>query len=393
MLFRSALPAADDEARESGKKLVEVLHCTGCHNLPDATETDPKKIPLQHINLKFPPAHLAAFIKNPGANYAWTHMPRFPLTDEEVQQITAHLQSTAPMAKQPGAPTDAVIIARGKQLVQTTGCLNCHALKLDNQHAPKPLAELASAAWQKGCLAEKPAADAKAPFFNFNVAERAALQAFGATDRSSLARHSPVEFAERQVKNLQCTACHGQLEGFPPIEVVGGKLKPEYIAALLQGEVADKTRPWLEHRMPAFPARAALLAEGLAQSHGFPPQTPAEPPLKNDLVPTGKKLVSNDGGFSCIACHGVAAMAPIQVFEAPGINLAYSGARLQKSWFLRWLRNPLRVDPTTKMPVYFDEEGKSPLAEVLGGDAEQQLDSIWQYLRLGDKMPPPIPPQ
>lgn len=45
------------------------------------------------------------------------------------------------------------------------------------------------------------------------------------------------------------------------------------------------------------------------------------------------------------------------------------------------------------MPVYFDEEGKSPLADVLGGDADQQLDALWQYLRLGSKMPPPIPPQ
>lgn len=86
-------------------------------------------------------------------------------------------------------------------------------------------------------------------------------------------------------------------------------------------------------------------------------------------------------------------MAPVQVFEAPGINLAFSGARLQHTWFLRWIRNPLRVEPTTKMPVYFDEEGKSPLADVLGGDADQQLDALWQYLRLGSKMPPPIPPQ
>jgi mono/diheme cytochrome c family protein len=388
-----SLPNADDEARESGKKLVEVLHCAGCHNLPDTTETDAKKISLTHINAKFPPAHFAAFMKNPGEHYAWTHMPRFTLTDEEVGQIAAHLRSTAPMFKQAGPPTDAAIIARGKLLVQTTGCLNCHALKLENQHAPKPLAELAAAAFQKGCLAESPAPDSKAPFFAFNAAERAALQEFAATDRASLARHAPAEFAARQVKNLQCITCHGQLEGFPVIDVVGGKLTPEYLAKLLGGGVTAKVRPWIEHRMPAFPARSRPLAAGLAQSHGFAPVTPAEPPIQMDRVPVGKKLVSNDGGFSCISCHGVASMEPTQVFEAPGINLAFSGARLQKPWFLRWLRNPLRVDPQTKMPVYFDEEGKSPLTDVLGGDADAQLDSVWQYLRLGDKMPPPLPQQ
>ena len=41
------------------------------------------------------------------------------------------------------------------------------------------------------------------------------------------------------------------------------------------------------------------------------------------------------------------------------------------------------------MPVYFDEEGKSPLTDVLGGDADRQLEAVWQYLRLGDQMPPP----
>lgn len=386
-------PKADAEALDSGKKLLEVLHCAGCHNLPDATEKDAKKISLTHLNAKFQPPHLAAFIKNPGAHYAWTHMPKFPLTDEEAHQIAAALSSTAPMFKQPGPSTDPAVIARGQHLVQTTGCLNCHTLKLDNQFKAKPLADLAAARWQHGCLADKPAADSAAPAFAFNAEERAALQAFAATDRGSLTRHAPSEFAARQAKNLQCASCHGQLEGFPLIDVLGGKLKPEWIASLLKGEVADKMRPWIEHRMPAFPARAALLAAGLAQTHGFPPVTPAEPPVKMPLTTIGKKLVSSDGGFSCIACHGVAEMAPVQVFEAPGVNLAFSGARLQHTWFLRWIRNPLRVEPTTKMPVYFDEEGKSPLADILAGDADQQLDALWQYLRLGSKMPPPIPPQ
>jgi hypothetical protein len=40
------------------------------------------------------------------------------------------------------------------------------------------------------------------------------------------------------------------------------------------------------------------------------------------------------------------------------------------------------------MPVYFDE-GKSPLTEVLGGDAEKQMDAIWEYIRLGPNMPLP----
>ena len=52
------------------------------------------------------------------------------------------------------------------------------------------------------------------------------------------------------------------------------------------------------------------------------------------------------------------------------------------------MRNPLAIDPQTKMPVYFDE-GKSPLTEVLDGDAEKQMTAVWHYMRLGPKMPPP----
>ena len=79
----------------------------------------------------------------------------------------------------------------------------------------------------------------------------------------------------------------------------------------------------------------------------------------------------------------------MQVFESNGNNLACTAARLQKSYYHRWVRNPQRIDPATKMPVYFDAEGKSPLTDYYDGDADRQIDAIWQYIRLGDKMPSP----
>jgi hypothetical protein len=85
----------------------------------------------------------------------------------------------------------------------------------------------------------------------------------------------------------------------------------------------------------------------------------------------------------------VAKVGATQVFESNGINLALSAKRLLKPYYQRWVRNPLRVDPASKMPVYFDEEGRSPLTEVFGGDGAKQIEAIWQYIRLGDEMPPP----
>ena len=383
-------PKRDEESIESAKKLVEALHCTGCHNVPDIGDTDEKKLNLTHVNLKFPPAALVAFLKNPGANYTWTRMAKFNLKDNEAEQLAGFLSSIAPMAKQPGAPTDPAVLARGKQLVQTKGCLNCHTLKLENQFKTKPLAELAAATWTGGCLAEAPTG--KGPHFPVTKAEREALQAFAATDRASLKRHVPVEFAERQARILNCTGCHGQLDGFTSFEKLGGKLKPEWMAQFIAGDIKYKPRHWLVHRMPAFPKYAADFAVGLAMTHGFPPQTPAEPPQDLELAKVGQKLIGVDGGFSCISCHSVGPVKATQVFESEGINFAYTVERIQRAYYERWVRNPLRIEPQTKMPVYFQEDGSSPLPDVLGGDTAKQLDAFWQFFRFGDKTRSPAVP-
>ena len=380
----------DDEAIEKAKKLVEALHCTGCHNVPDIGDADAKKLNLTHVNAKFPPAALLAFLKNPGAHYAWTRMPNFKLKDAEAEQLAAFLSSSAPMLKQAGAPTDAAVIARGKELVQTRGCLNCHSLKLDNKFKAAPLAELAAAKWNSGCLAD--AATDKAPHFAFTQAERDALRAFGATDRTALKRHVPVEFAERQSRILNCTACHGQLDGFTSYEKLGGKLKPEWMTQFIAGEIKYKPRHWLAHRMPAFPKYAADFATGLAMTHGLPPQTPAEPPQDLELAKVGQKLIGVDGGFSCISCHSLGSAKATQVFESEGVNFAYPAERLQRSYYDRWMRGPMRIEPQTKMPVYFQEDGASPLPDVLGGDTAKQLDAFWQFFRLGDKVTAPAAP-
>ena len=77
-----------------------------------------------------------------------------------------------------------------------------------------------------------------------------------------------------------------------------------------------------------------------------------------------------------------------RVFESAGINLAYTGERLLPSFYHRWLLSPLRIDPQTKMPVYFDQ-GQSPLTDTLGGSADKQIQALWEYIRQGKDMPMP----
>jgi mono/diheme cytochrome c family protein len=325
-------------------------------------------------------------------------MPDFHLSADEAKQLEEFLFAAAPKAESKVAPTEKAILEKGRKLVQSTGCLNCHTLKLENSFAPQKLEALHSRHLkdrsklpERDCLGANPFAD-----YRFTADEKAALDAFTLAGFDSLARHVPAEFAERQTRLLNCNACHGQLEGFPPLEQVGAKLKPEWMARFLAGDIHHKIRfdqhprgePWLEARMPAFKSRAALLAPALAAAHGFPPKLPAEPPVDTKLAEIGRKLVGKDGGFSCVSCHGVGARLAMEVFESEGINLAYSADRLLPGFYRRWLRAPASVDPQTKMPAYFDE-GKSQLTEILDGDAEKQISAVWEYLRLRDKMPAP----
>jgi mono/diheme cytochrome c family protein len=280
------------------------------------------------------------------------------------------------------------LISTGRGLVQGRGCLNCHTLKLEDKFtAPKLGTD-----WNKGCVT----ATANAPQFHFTDAQRAALIAFGKTDRSSLTRHAPFEFAQRQMRLLNCRACHGQHEGFPPVDILGGKLQPLWSSKFIKGEIPYKPRaethprgePWLFARMPAFKEWGSFVAYGMAALHGYPPQAPTEK-SEPELAKIGQKLIGKDGGFSCVSCHAVGSVQATDVFDSEGINLVWSAERLLPQYYRRWVRNPLAIDSQTKMPVYFDEEGRSPLTETLDGDGEKQITGIWHYLLLGGKMPRP----
>jgi len=174
------------------------------------------------------------------------------------------------------------------------------------------------------------------------------------------------------------------------LEILGEKVRPEWSERFIAGQIPYKPRPWLDSRMPAFPTRAREIAQGLTALHGYPPVTPAEPSIDKEMAEVGRKLVSSAGGFSCTSCHALGESPATQVIEAAGINLAYTGERISKPFFHRWVMNPLAMDPTTKMPVYFDNEGHSQLTDIYDGDGQKQIEAMWQYIRMGSKMPAPL---
>ncbi len=383
-------PEGKDGDRELGRVLYDKLLCVACHNPPDTAAAEPGKISQKGVKGKFTPGALNEFLLRPEQHFAWIRMPNFRLTAEEAGNLAAYLNASADARFEAPAVATPDLIAKGRGLVEASGCVNCHVLEgVKSSVVAKSLAELGSDRWTAGCLADSVPDGAKAPRYAFAAGQRESLRAFAATDRASLARPTSADFLMRQSAHLNCTECHGKHEGFPTWELLAGKLKPEWAVRFIGGTETWKPRTWLENRMPSFPAYAAGLGEGLSTRHGWPAKTPAEVPGSAEDAENGRKLMRQSGGLSCVTCHSVGDFAATAVFEAPGLNLAHSFERLQQDYFRRWVRSPMSLDPTTKMPVYFDDEGKSPLAEFYGGDGPKTIGAMWEYLRLGAKMPKP----
>ncbi len=409
--------ANDELTRGKGGYLFGKFGCIACHS---ATDDKPAHINLDYVAAKFKPKALVAFLKEPNKHYKWINMPNFALSDEEATQLAAYLLQTK-TKEVPHAITggDADL---GKVLMAGSGCANCHQLEGVFPIVGPKLAELGGDKRIKGCLATDDKARGRAPNFGLVGEDLSALRAFLNGDQKSLAQQNLPEFAERRIKNQNCIACHqrdGEMPVFssmsglleelhanlpegsipepsgeegenggaaaanpPPIlTFTGDKLRPEWMAKFIAGQMPYRPRPWMDMRMPAFPATADLLAKGLSMSHGLPPTTPVPEELEGPNIEEGQTLIGMDGGFNCIQCHGLGSQPAVAVFEAPGINLGYVTQRLQKDYFHRWMMDPLRFEPTTRMPKFTQGNGTTPLTDIQGGQAREQFEAIWKLLQ------------
>ncbi len=364
------------------------LGCVGCHLLPDAAGPGDGRIPLRDVATKFAPGALQAYLRAPHRLDPMGGMPDFALDEAEAAALAAFLLARAKVEDVPPLAGDAT---RGRAIAQRKGCANCHAGSgLDALEAP---------AWTslQGVDCKGP------PRFAFSDAARAALQTVvGKAHPESLA-----ERGERLVRGLRCTACHG-LDGgtdaftshmgevsdlLPPLapdaHVVdqsrpaltwaGEKLQPSFVRRQLTDVLGARSRPWLHARMPAFHGHADVLAGGLAASHGVGDVDVVREPDAR-LAAVGADLISAEKGFACVTCHGVGGQGPLQVFEVQGINFARTANRLRPDYFMRWMRDPRRIDPATKMARYSTPEGKTGFTTVLDGDADRQFDAIHAWI-------------
>ena len=411
-VFESADPTA-------GGALFGNLGCIACHSTPKSKPGNGfDRVPLAHVSSKWYPAGLVEYLLDPHKNHPASRMPKTALNKKEAHQLAAFLMSFPAEDAGDYKKGDE---KKGGRAFAMSGCIQCHA---GGQGMASALHATLQKGWESGCLAEDPAKLGAAPDFHFSADQRGALRLLAKEGIECVDHDSALEFAQRAVVGLRCVACHQmdarqsvwasvteeanmlgalkaapkavpgktmlnpsdaphQTTSIPALTWLGEKLQPSWSAAMIAGELPAKTRPYLYGRMPAFEHYAEPLSKGLSHWHGYPAsggELSSGNPIEAGAVKAGEVLVSEQGGFACTACHDLGNRKATAPFEAPALNLAHAGARLRLSYFERWLLQPQRLDPETKMPRYSDAAAKTGIKNVLDGDGVRQFDAIREFL-------------
>lgn len=313
---------------------------------------------------------------------------------------------------------DPALAARGRELFTSLGCANCHRKKdgdaaiASTKVAPALRDMFDSVSSSSGCLADRPAAPAVD--FGLTASQRNAIEA--ALSRfsvdlaeSPLGPPSRSQQVDAAFERFNCYACHtrggkggvererdglfattvpemGDEGRIPPsLDGVGDKLNVGWMTHLLGHGATD--RKYMRTRMPNFGAdNVGFLAEALAGLDQRTEATHATLDLPEHRIESvGRELVG-ESALSCIKCHN---FGPYSGTGIQAIDLQTMSHRLRHDWFVRYMLDPQKYRPGTRMPSSFRQNNRSAVKGILEGASDQQLAAIWTYLELGVRAPIP----
>ncbi|MCA9135777.1 MAG: DUF1080 domain-containing protein [Planctomycetales bacterium] len=304
-------------------------------------------------------------------------------------------------------------VERGAKLFQSAGCVSCHAFQSTEsaRQDDSAIPDLVDVRPDKGCLANsvsRPAVD-----FHLSPRQKSSIEtaiSLRKEQRSTAQQIDDETLVHATLAGLNCYACHrrgdnggpevardaifqtkiaemgweGRLP--PPLDGVGDKLKASYLSEAVASGV--KERSYMLTRMPGFGSgNLDLLHQSLTRldsATNVDDQTATDhQPSKSDLN-DGRKLVGASG-LSCIKCH---TYNNINAGGLGAIDLLSMPKRLRADWFGRYLQDPTKYRPGTRMPNSFPE-GKSSYTKLYDGDPNHQIDSMWHYLIAGTTVKEP----
>jgi cytochrome c1 len=383
---------------------------------------------------------LYRWLKDPKRYRPKTNMPNLRLSDQEARDIATYLMTLGRRAPRAGLAAELAKEERvkaGELLIRKRGCFGCHEIQ-GFETAEKIAPDLTDfgvkrvdrlffgeavevrQTWEDFTFwkLKDPQIYATAlapqimPNFGLKDDEIKAIRVFlksqvdvpvpRAYERRLSDMETAVQEGRRILQKYNCTGCHvvegkgGDVATFyespqaaPPPLVVGNLLEGEKVQATWLYEwLARPTslRPWLRVRMPTFPVtidEATTLSKYFAAlaGKGFPYEFVRVEEYSPQLVEAGRKLASKDY-FDCFSCHVQGAKLPEGPPEGWAPDLSLARRRLRPEWIVKWLQDPQKVQPGTKMPSFYPGGPD----DILGGKEDQQIIALRDYIMsLGER--------
>lgn len=394
---------------------------------------------LGAVGSKTTPGPLAAYLQNPAQNNPHGRMPSLLLNGGEANDLANFLcmitddqiNKAMPKAPEfdrsklaakwlPGGEREAFgkrpaaeqWKRLGESLMTAKGCVNCHTVSPGNKPLPTDTGlapELAKARTNTdaGCLSTEPKPD-QVPVYPLKDAQKVALKTFLQVGLNGAGSDAPLYQARVSLKRFQCLNCHNRdgeggidealtdimkvmanaenAEDLLPPKLTGAghKLRTPWLKQVLVQ--AGRARPWMAMRMPQYgEANVGFLTESLPALEGaVTDDTVKKPEFTAAKLEAGRKLAGK-AGLGCIACHDISGIAG---GGTRGPDLATTNQRVRHDWYVRWMHQPQRVSPGTRMPQNFIN-GRSQLDTILNGDGDAQIEALWAYFSLGPGLPLP----
>ncbi len=195
-----------------------------------------------------------------------------------------------------------------------------------------------------------------------------------------------------RVRRQNCVGCH-EIEGDggdyktlvsdaslapPMLTPEGAKVQPDWLYAFLQGPIT--IRPWLSVRMPTFGLDDGRWNEIIryfqATGDAIGPFRTYNHTELTAMAGPGKVMFD---ALQCQKCHVLGEIRADQDRTTLAPDLRMARERLQPEWILRWLQNPSRIQPGTRMPQFWPNYPKSDYPQ-LDNNAEMQIRSIRDHL-------------
>lgn len=128
----------------SGRIIIRDKGCTGCHDIAEFFEEEPRGPDLAGIGNKVTRGWLFHWLKDPQEYLKNSRMPTFKLEDEEILNLVAYLMSLDEKDSPPhpvtGISAEAGNEDRGQTLIGESRCISCHSI---NSRGGKLAPELA----------------------------------------------------------------------------------------------------------------------------------------------------------------------------------------------------------------------------------------------------------